>query len=204
MDLALSFANQMVTGSGHDDVGAFVISGRYDAQTKECDWTKTYVGAHTVYYRGFREGKGIWGTWELPDSKGGFHIWPRRQGEDNEESISESEDQPLEDARGTVVGARTKHELRITNYQLNNPALFHFLRVAPEPFEAVILTNVIAHDMHDDIDVIHDHPVARRAAVDVGGVNPLVFQFGLDFVDDGFEVRLARRRADDEIVRHRR
>ena len=41
-----------------------------------------YIGAHTVFYRGFREGKGIWGTWEIEIlSHGGFHIWPRAAGE---------------------------------------------------------------------------------------------------------------------------
>ena len=61
----LTFANGNMTGEGNDDVGRFLIKGRYDAPTKECHWTKTYVGAHDVFYRGFREGKGIWGTWEI-------------------------------------------------------------------------------------------------------------------------------------------
>jgi hypothetical protein len=35
-----------------------------------------------VFYRGFREGKGIWGTWEIKlRNHGGFHIWPKRVGE---------------------------------------------------------------------------------------------------------------------------
>ena len=37
---------------------------------------QTYPGRHSVSYRGFREGKGIWGTWELGAYRGGFHIWP--------------------------------------------------------------------------------------------------------------------------------
>jgi len=65
MDLGLDFANGRVSGEGNDDVGAFVISGRFDSAKGECDWTKTYIGAHDVFYRGFREGKGIWGTWEI-------------------------------------------------------------------------------------------------------------------------------------------
>jgi hypothetical protein len=65
MDLGLDFANGRVSGEGNDVVGAFVISGRFDSAKGECDWTKTYIGAHDVFYRGFREGKGIWGTWEI-------------------------------------------------------------------------------------------------------------------------------------------
>ena len=59
------------------------------------DWTKTYIGAHDVFYRGFREGKGIWGTWEiLWDARGGFHIWPRSFAAANEEAVSAEEEMP--------------------------------------------------------------------------------------------------------------
>jgi hypothetical protein len=82
MDLHLSFTNGVLTGSGNDDIAPFVISGRYDAANGECYWTKIYPGSHDVFYRGFRDGKGIWGTWEIRlDSRGGFHIWPRARGE---------------------------------------------------------------------------------------------------------------------------
>ena len=78
MDLHLSFTNGRITGEGNDNVGAFVIKGEYSPQSAECHWTKTYLGAHDVFYRGFREGKGIWGTWEIREqSHGGFHIWPK-------------------------------------------------------------------------------------------------------------------------------
>jgi hypothetical protein len=82
MDLDLSFANGDLSGGGSDDVGRFLMAGRYDAGNGECYWTKTYPGSHDVYYRGFREGKGIWGTWHIGNySHGGFHIWPRGVGE---------------------------------------------------------------------------------------------------------------------------
>lgn len=64
MDLHLTFANGNLTGDGNDDVGRFLIKGRYEATSHECHWTKSYVGGHDVFYRGFREGKGIWGTWK--------------------------------------------------------------------------------------------------------------------------------------------
>jgi hypothetical protein len=81
MDLDLTFAAGRLSGDGNDDVGRFMIHGRYNAQSLECWWTKTYIGQHDVSYRGFREGKGIWGTWEVsPHNHGGFHIWPKQAG----------------------------------------------------------------------------------------------------------------------------
>jgi hypothetical protein len=81
MDLVLSFANGIMSGDGIDDVGPFLISGHYDGTGGECYWTKSYIGAHDVFYRGFHEGNGIWGLWELPWFSGGFHIWPLGQEE---------------------------------------------------------------------------------------------------------------------------
>jgi hypothetical protein len=81
MQLHLTFANGVISGDGNDDIGRFFIKGRCDSRG-ECHWTKTYAGAHDVFYRGFREGKGIWGTWEIGNfAHGGFHIWPKRAGE---------------------------------------------------------------------------------------------------------------------------
>src|SRR5262245_9691555 len=60
MDLALSFADHAVTGDGNDDIARFFVTGRFDGTNDECYWTKSYIGAHDVYYRGFRESKGIW------------------------------------------------------------------------------------------------------------------------------------------------
>jgi hypothetical protein len=82
MDLHLDFANGNMSGDGNDDVGRFIIRGRYDAQSRECYWTKRYLGAHDVFYEGYREGKGIWGRWEIGAfAHGGFHIWPKNAGE---------------------------------------------------------------------------------------------------------------------------
>ncbi len=89
MQLLLTFANGTMSGDGNDDVGRFLIKGHYDSQSLECHWTKRYVGAHDVFYRGFREGKGIWGTWEIGNlNHGGFHIWPKQAADS--EAIAES------------------------------------------------------------------------------------------------------------------
>src|SRR5215470_3161489 len=92
MDLALSFADHAVTGDGNDDIGRFFVTGRFDGTNGECYWTKTYIGGHAVYYRGFRESKGIWGLWKLPNESGCFHIWPagEQEGERGQESAEES------------------------------------------------------------------------------------------------------------------
>src|SRR5882757_4722682 len=105
MQLHLTFANGVISGDGNDDIGRFLIKGRYDSQTAESHWTKTYVGAHDVFYRGFREGKGIWGTWEIAiHNHGGFHIWPRGAGEGESDSQTAEQVQPM-DAIGPSVNA---------------------------------------------------------------------------------------------------
>ena len=97
MDLHLTFANGTMSGDGNDDVGRFRIRGGYDVANRECHWTKGYLGSHDVYYRGFREGKGIWGTWDIGVvGHGGFHIWPKGEGEGETESASNEVGVPVE------------------------------------------------------------------------------------------------------------
>ena len=97
MDLHLTFVNGSMTGDGNDDIGRFLIKGRYDSGSRECYWIKSYVGAHDVFYRGFREGKGIWGTWEIgPRFRGGFHIWPRQADEGTQEETSAGSEEPVD------------------------------------------------------------------------------------------------------------
>lgn len=102
-DLVLQFAGGVVRGSGRDAVGEFIIRGRYDVSTREVTWTKRYVGAHDVYYRGFAEIRGIWGTWELSGLRGGFHIWPEGSGGDLELEGQEACDEPQLASRRELV-----------------------------------------------------------------------------------------------------
>lgn len=84
MELDLTFRDGRITGAGRDGVGAFTIAGRYDTADGVCHWTKSYP-FHDVRYRGFAEGKGIWGTWEIPPlDRDGFHIWPKGRGGEQE------------------------------------------------------------------------------------------------------------------------
>jgi DNA-directed RNA polymerase subunit K/omega len=96
-DLDLTFQDGVLRGSGGDGIGAFTVQGHYDRGTLEVTWTKSYRGAHSVWYRGFREGRGIWGTWRLFLFHGGFQIWPRRAGQaEAAESAAEApESQPM-------------------------------------------------------------------------------------------------------------
>ena len=87
MDIRFTFSNGRIAADGCDDVGEFVLGGSYDEATGECHWTKHYVGRHDVSYVGFREGKGIWGTWKLDGITGGFHVWPI-----NSDGVGESVD----------------------------------------------------------------------------------------------------------------
>ena len=97
MDLELTFSAGQIVGSGWDDIGSFGIRGSYDERSRECRWVKHYPGRHSVEYRGFREGKGIWGTWSVGPGKGGFHIWPLgADGMDVEEHEEVEESVPVE------------------------------------------------------------------------------------------------------------
>jgi len=102
MELRLTFRGGTMTGEGRDWVGDFVIRGRYEVADGRCYWTKRYVGRHDVFYSGFNEGKGIWGTWEIPaqgglvPQRGGFHIWPEGMHDPTEPELSEEDDLPVE------------------------------------------------------------------------------------------------------------
>jgi hypothetical protein len=81
MDLILQFRDGTISGEGSDGLGLFGIDGRYNPNDGDCSWVKTYFGSHSVEYSGFREKKGICGTWTIRGTKGGFHIWPIGEGE---------------------------------------------------------------------------------------------------------------------------
>jgi hypothetical protein len=62
------------------------------------------VGGHDVFYKGFREGKGIWGSWEVDEATGGFRIWPLASGENGDGANSEEKEHPV-DAIAELTGA---------------------------------------------------------------------------------------------------
>jgi hypothetical protein len=115
MDLVLAFRAGAISGEGADGIGFFGIDGRYDAQQGECNWTKTYFGSHSVWYAGFREKKGIWGTWRIGALRGGFHIWPIGEGAWVEQ-LSEGVEQPL------VVQATEHTDIATTAWLLDRVA----------------------------------------------------------------------------------
>ena len=101
-DMVLHFTGDRVTGEGCDSVGPFVIDGRFSREAGDCWWMKNYVGAHSVWYRGFREGKGIWGTWEIPgDRQGGFQIWPVGEEPAEASAATREEEIPAEPVRAS-------------------------------------------------------------------------------------------------------
>jgi hypothetical protein len=101
MELVLAFAGGRMSGQGRDRVGRFTVEGNYDVADGKCKWVKRYVGRHAVWYKGFNEGKGIWGTWELRDAgltfTGGFHIWPEGMADPTQPRLAEEADVPIED-----------------------------------------------------------------------------------------------------------
>ncbi len=102
MELDLKFAAGVLTGTGRDFVGRFLIRGRYDTADGKCRWSKRYLGKHDVFYQGYNEGKGIWGIWEIPAAqnygfyfRGGFHIWPEGMPDPSFPQLSEEADLPV-------------------------------------------------------------------------------------------------------------
>ncbi len=101
MELQLSFRHGEITGEGRDWVGEFIIRGRYDLADGRCHWSKRYVGKHDVYYSGFNEGKGIWGTWEIAETPpfakqhGGFHIWPEGMADPTNSALHAAAEVPV-------------------------------------------------------------------------------------------------------------
>lgn len=95
-EMILSFRCGEFTGEGRDMVGKFHIRGFYSTTDGKCRFTKKYVGRHDVYYQGFNEGKGIWGTWEVDSLRGGFHIWPEGQGDPTSPSLEAEAEVPVD------------------------------------------------------------------------------------------------------------
>jgi hypothetical protein len=101
MELILTFCHGKLTGEGRDRVGQFILRGRYCLEDGKCHWTKRYLAKHDVFYKGYNEGKGIWGLWEIPDSpsslnqRGGFHIWPEGMTDPSQSHLTEEADLPL-------------------------------------------------------------------------------------------------------------
>jgi hypothetical protein len=100
MELILSFSQGNMTGEGRDHVDKFIIRGQYTLADGKCHFSKRYIGKHDVFYNGFNEGKGIWGTWEIratraqAGQRGGFHIWPVGMGDPTQQHLTESADLP--------------------------------------------------------------------------------------------------------------
>jgi hypothetical protein len=110
--MALSFCGNRVAGAGADGVGRFSLRGRYDPRTKEVWFHKHYLsGGHDVYYRGFREIKGIWGVWFVPEDvrRGGFHIWLCGEGEALSQDASARGDAPIGPLDAPTVTPRRPH-----------------------------------------------------------------------------------------------
>jgi hypothetical protein len=104
MDLHLTFRQGEIEGEGRDWVGPFIVRGRYFLEDGKCHWTKRYLAKHDVFYQGFNEGKGIWGTWEMPTvhnpevDRGGFYIWPEGMADPTGFSLTAAAEVPVEPA----------------------------------------------------------------------------------------------------------
>jgi hypothetical protein len=111
MELRLNFRGGTLTGEGRDWVGPFLVRGRYSVADGRCHWQKRYLAKHDVYYKGFNEGKGIWGVWDMPTEvhpdvrTGGFHIWPEGMPDPTQPALSEEADLPVHVEELQTVGS---------------------------------------------------------------------------------------------------
>jgi hypothetical protein len=106
MELRLTFQNGAMTGEGRDRVGEFLVKGQYNLADGKCHWTKKYIGKHDVFYKGFNEGKGIWGVWEIGQvARGGFHIWPEGLDDPTDEYLVAAADLPAPQEELVEAGA---------------------------------------------------------------------------------------------------
>ena len=65
-----------IRGDGIDDIAPFLIDGQFNGATSEANWTKAYIGMHSVEYVGIYCQRAICGNWTLMGVTGGFWIWP--------------------------------------------------------------------------------------------------------------------------------
>ncbi|MEO6811985.1 MAG: hypothetical protein ABI353_22985 [Isosphaeraceae bacterium] len=109
MELTLTFREGEVRGDGRDRVGEFLIRGKYQLSDGKCWWSKRYIGRHDVAYDGYNEGKGIWGTWEIPNTlRGGFHIWPLGMSDPTVQRLAEHLDLPPLEVAEPLVPAEAE------------------------------------------------------------------------------------------------
>ena len=70
MDFGLSISGTNVFGNGFDGVGSFSVSGKYDQNSGQMNFTKYYYGAHSVQYKGQHHKENgtdvIRGDWCIP------------------------------------------------------------------------------------------------------------------------------------------
>lgn len=92
----MRFGSGRIVGEGNDGIGSFVIRGRYNVRTGECQWDKGYLGKHSVHYDGILVAKVIQGSWQI-DNKwtGGFRIWPEGSGDDEELREIKQDEKPM-------------------------------------------------------------------------------------------------------------
>ncbi len=115
MELRLTFRQGTLTGEGRDRVGEFLMRGRYQLEDGKCWWTKSYLGRHDVFYQGFNEGRGIWGTWEIRnDSKGGFHIWPEGMADPTQPAQAAEAETPASELEGSGVALPFEDSTSVT------------------------------------------------------------------------------------------
>jgi hypothetical protein len=63
--LDVGFEKGLMVGTGADQIGLFLIAGRYDEAAATAEWLKHYIGRHTVVYSGKLSEATLSGSWIL-------------------------------------------------------------------------------------------------------------------------------------------
>jgi hypothetical protein len=95
MNLSLIFhPDGRISGEGSDDIAPFAIDGFFEVSRNEANWTKSYIGMHSVEYCGLYDQRTICGNWTLAIDSGGFWIWPGSL--EGEEAEAAKIEEPIE------------------------------------------------------------------------------------------------------------
>jgi hypothetical protein len=77
MKADLRFLNDVIGGTGQDEVGSFSVLGGVDYAKRQCEFDKQYEGGHSVHYKAVLLCGALSGRWTIGEfEEGSFLFWP--------------------------------------------------------------------------------------------------------------------------------
>ncbi len=110
MLIRIWFQHGKVHATGSDGIGPFTFSGRYDTESGDVSFVKTYIARPElveIFYQGRGEQKGVRGAWEFLGIRGGgeFHIWPESQSEGETDAVHVEQEIEIRRSVPTIANA---------------------------------------------------------------------------------------------------